>query len=213
MKGLHNRLMSFFLKKNFGLGLVRRPFFFFLPFFSKKKIYKTATLPMQLRCCGMHTSLFPTRRIRLIGQVRTSSALSLHVFLPPLLICPFIERRILLFLFWGLKCLILLHILPLSLAFKFDHLVVSTFFFPFLFLSPELFPLPSQPRLPFSISALLLSLSWVWTLLRQNPFPKSISFLFAYFLRLCCTPALSRSRWGPPSESQFGMRTWFNSIL
>lgn len=38
---------------------------------------------MQLRCCGMHTSLFPTRRIRLIGQVRTSSARSLCILYPP----------------------------------------------------------------------------------------------------------------------------------
>lgn len=45
--------------------------------------------------------------------------------------------------------LILLHVLPLSLAFKFDHLVVSTFFFSFLFFPPSFSPFPLSPRLPF----------------------------------------------------------------
>ena len=183
----NNKLMSYFFLLRFG----KQAFFCCLSrgklFFSNKKFkIKTATLPMQLRCCGMHTSLFPTHRIRLIGQVRTSS--SSPCIFPPLLICPFIERRILLFLFWCLKCLILLHVFPCLLLSN-SNLLSSRLFFLFLF--PDLFPFPSQPRLPFSISPLLFSLSWVWTFLRQNPFPKSNSFLFAYFLRLCCTPALS----------------------
>lgn len=154
-------------------------FFFFLPFFSKKKLkIKTATLPMQLRCCGMHTSLFPTHRIRLIGQVRTSSR-SLCIFPPAYL--PFYRKTNPSLPILGSQVPYPATCPSLSFAFKSKRCVVATFFLSF-FLSPELFPLPSQPRLPFSISALLFSLSWVWTFLRQNPFPKSNSFLFAYFL-------------------------------
>lgn len=149
---------------------------------------------MQLRCCGMHTSLFPTRRIRLIGQVRTSSS-SLCIF-PPCL-SALLSKEESFSSYFGVSSALSCYMSFLVFCFQIQTLCRRDFFFLFFFfLSPELFPLPSQPRLPFSISALLFSLSWVWTFLRQNPFPKSNSFLFAYFLRLCCTPALSQSRCG-----------------
>lgn len=143
---------------------------------------KTATLRMQRRCCGMHTSLFPTHRIRSIGQVRISSALS------PLLIYLFIEVKSFPS-YLGLKSLILL---DSSLVFWSESVTLTSAGF----------------RLKLDrtcISVLLLSLSWSGSVTTKS-FPKSIPSSFGYFSSTLLHPCASRSRWDLLG-SRFGMRT------
>lgn len=130
--------------------------------------------------------------------------------LPPLLICPFIERRILLFLFWGLKCLILLHVLPCLLLSN-SNIVSSRLFFFLFFFPPSFFPFPLSlvSLSPFLLFCFLCHGSGPFCdriLFRNLIFSSSpIFFDFAAPLRFLNLDVAS--------GSQFGMRTWFKFIL
>lgn len=133
---------------------------------------------MQRRCCGMHTNLFPTRRIKLIGLVRTSSAFSLSLS-PP---C-FYRRQILSFLFGP----------QVSYPAWFSSLGRSRpDFLPKAAISPSLSPLSLVCFSLFLLFCFLLS--WSGSVATES-FSENRFFPLRLFSSTLLHPCPSRSRW------------------
>lgn len=160
---------------------------------------------MQRPCCGMRTSLFPTRRIKSIGPVRTSCALS-----PPCLFCPFLIQTINFFFLPYLA----LH-LPYPASFSllpcpFVSITLSNCRPAFSAQGPtcpNFVHLLSLISLLLYFLAIVLSFSWSASALGQIPF----SEIYPFFVRIAVFFDPAAPLRFPISMgilgSQFGMRT------
>lgn len=145
---------------------------------------------MQLPCCGMHTNLFPTRRMRSTGPVRTSCTSSFSLSHPCLIYVfwPFLSKDES-FFFLFVPATVLFCLIPsLSILSPNWAILVQPFR-----LKTDLSELCPPPLTLVSISSLFSAYHafflLVWICVVTESLPKSIPSLFT-LRRPYCTPAL-----------------------